>query len=226
MTSRTRIADEPGIVLHTRPYRETSLIVSVLTLHHGRVSLVGKGARGSRRGRSIQPFCRAQIGWTGRTSLATLTSYELEKQHWFQGNRLASAFYLAELITRLVGEREAHPRLYAGLDWALERLGASPALVLRSFEKLLLEELGYGIDFRFDARGRPLEAETTYRLIPDRGFEPWESGHAGEVLLDIGRENFTDPAVRQVARDLFREALAAHLGPKPLMSRRLLLDRT
>ena len=138
----TRVADEPGIVLHTRPYRESSLIVSVLTLDYGRVSVVAKGVRGRRRGRDLQPFAEGRLGWTGRTSLGTLTTFEVSEQHWFQGNRLASAFYLAELLTRLLGERESHPRVFAALHWALASLADEPARVLRSFEKLLLEELG------------------------------------------------------------------------------------
>jgi len=223
MTDRQRVADEPGIVLHSRPYRETSLIFSVLTLHHGRVGVVAKGARGSRRGRSIQPFCRVLLGWSGRSGLVTLTGYELQKQYWFQGNQLACAFYLAELTTRLLDEREAHPRLFAGLEWALQRIHESPALVLRSFEKLLLEELGYGLDFQRDLNGLPLQAEGRYRLLVDRGFVAAEDGHEGRVLLQIGQGNFVDPEVRRAARTLFREALAAHLGPKPLQSRRLLI---
>lgn len=223
MTDRQRVADEPGVVLHARPYRETSLIFSVLTPNHGRVSIVARGVRGSRRGRAIQPFCKVLLGWSGRSGLVTLTGYELQKQYWFQGNPLAGAFYLAELITRLVDEREAHPRLYAGLEWALQRIQESPVLVLRSFEKLLLEELGYGLDFQRDLNGLPLEAGRRYRLLVDRGFVAAEEGHEGGLLLRIGDENFADPDVRRAARTLFREALAARLGPKPLQSRRLLI---
>ena len=223
MTDRQRVTDEPGIVLHARPYRETSLILSVLTLNHGRMGIVARGARGSKRGRSIQPFCKVRLGWSGRSGLVTLTGYEVDNQYWFRGNALASAFYLAELISRLVDEREAHPRLYGGLDWALQRIQDSPALVLRSFEKLLLEELGYGLDFQRDLDGRPLQAGRRYRLLVDRGFVAAEDGHEGRLLLQVGQENFEDPAVRRIARALFREALATRLGPKPLHSRRLLI---
>ncbi|HEY5647463.1 MAG TPA: DNA repair protein RecO [Pseudomonadales bacterium] len=222
MTSPIRVADEPGVVLHTRPYRETSLIVSVLTLNYGRVSLVGRGVRG-RRGRPIQPFCTARIGWSGRAGLGTLTGYETERQFWFGGRSLASAFYLAEIVTRLLAEREAHPRVYAAFAWALENLDGNTSAVLRSFEKLLLEELGYGLDFERDMQGRPLAADGWYRLVPDQGFEAAESGYAGRLLRAIGGEAFQDRDVRQAARRLFAEALSVHLGPRPLLSRRLLL---
>jgi DNA repair protein RecO (recombination protein O) len=219
----TRIADEPCIVLHTRAYRESSLLVSVLSLNHGLVTMVAKGVRGGRRGRALQPFTAARVGWTGRSSLATLTGFEALRQHWFHGEVLACAFYLTELLNRLLGEREAHPRLYAGLEWALETLERDQVLALRSFEKLLLEELGYGLDFQLDVDGRPIEVDSRYRLIADRGFARSKDGYSGADLLRIGSEDFDGRKVRSTARALFRAALAPHLGPKPLLSRQMLV---
>lgn len=229
MAPQTRVTDQPGIVVHTRPYRESSLLLSVLTLDHGLVSLVGRGVRGGRRGRALQPFAELRLGWSGRSSLGTLAGFELEAQHWFQGNALASAFYLTELITRLVGEREPHPRLFAGLRWAFAELNSSPSLVLRNFEKLLLEELGYGLDFERDMDGNPLQHGRRYRLVPDQGFallsENGGTGVDGALLIAMGKDEFADGAVRRAAKSLFAEALAAHLGPRPLLSRQLLVGQ-
>ena len=108
----TRVTDQPGIVVHTRPYRESSLLLSILTLDHGLISLVGRGVRGGRRGRSLQPFTELRLGWSGRSSLGSLAGFEDEKQHWFQGNALASAYYLTELITRLLDEQVIVPLYY------------------------------------------------------------------------------------------------------------------
>lgn len=228
----SRVTDQPGIVLHTRPYRESSLLLSVLTLDHGLVSLVGRGVRGGRRGRSLQPFTELRLGWSGRSSLGTLAGFEVAHQHWFQGNALASAFYLTELLTRLLGEREPHPRLFAGLRWALEEMNSNPAVVLRNFEKLLLEELGYGLDFERDVDGQPFQAGSLYRLVPDHGFRlQWGdhgggAGVEGSLLTAIGSNDFDDPGVRRAARRIFAEALAGHLGPKPLLSRQLLVAQS
>ena len=227
----TRVTDQPAIVVHTRPYRESSLILSVLTMDHGLLSLVGRGVRGGRRGRALQPFTELRLGWSGRSSLGTLAGFEVEQQHWFRGNALASAFYLTELITRLLDEREPHPRLFAGLRWALEEMGSGPSFVLRSFEKLLLEELGYGLDFQRDVEGLPIEADRYYRLVPDQGFAVLRGGAddahgmAGGTLRKIGESQFGDAEVRRVARRVFSESLARHLGPRPLLSRQLLVSR-
>jgi DNA repair protein RecO (recombination protein O) len=231
----TRVTDQPAIVVHTRPYRESSLLLSVLTLDHGLLTLVGRGVRGGRRGRALQPFTELRLGWSGRSSLGTLAGFEVEKQHWFRGNALASAFYLTELITRLLEEREPHPRLFAGVRWALEEMDQGPAFVLRSFEKLLLEELGYGLDFEQDLAGDPLQPGRHYRLVPDQGFALLSgdgenggdgvNGVDGALLLEMGRGAFAEANVRHAAKRVFGEALARHLGPKPLLSRQLLVGQ-
>ena len=219
-----RIVDEPSLVLHTRPYRDSSLIISLLTPHHGRVSLVARGARGSRRGRSLQPFSLLRVGWSGRTALGTLNGYDVIKQHWLKGRELASAFYLCELVTRLLGERESHPRVFAALVWAFEHLTDDLELVLRSFEKRLLEDIGYGLDFYRDVQGVHLQPDETYVLEVDQGFRISPGGIPGSALLAIGSDDFSRTEVRRAAKRIFREALAAHLGPAPLNSRRLLAD--
>ena len=66
--------DEPAFVLHTYPYRETSLIVEALTATHGRIALV---ARGAKRPRSelrgvLQAFQPLPLSWAGSGELKTL----------------------------------------------------------------------------------------------------------------------------------------------------------
>ena len=125
--------------------------------------------------------------------------------------------------------REFLDPLFAALGWALERLSSQDAelvTTLRSFEKLLLEELGYGLDFRHDASsGEPIAEDAVYELDVLRGFVPGRraEGIKGELLLEIAEENFESAAVRQAAKKIFRLALGELLGPKPLTSRRLLL---
>lgn len=227
----TRVSGETALVLHSRPYRESSAIVTLLTAAHGRVAVVARGARGNRRGNVLQPFNRLRVSWTGRGSLATLGAFELTRSAWLGGNALAAGFYVLELLNRLLPEHESLPRVYAGACWALEEIeGPEPALevTLRQFERLLLEELGYGLDFACAAdTGQPLEPAVHYSLQPDLGFvtERSQRGYGGEVLLAIGRSDFTERRVRIAARRIFRAALQPLLGPRPLASRRLLSRR-
>jgi len=227
----SRVSGEQGVVLHTRAYRETSLIVSIFTLHHGRIAAVAKGARGRRRSNDLQPFNTMNLSWTGRGAMVTLTGFEALSHPWLKGDAMAAAFYIVEIVTRLAGEHDSLPRVYAGITWAIESLSSgSPQMevVLRSFEKLLIQELGYGLDFTRDAgTGASLSPDADYLLDLDRGFVADVNGAArdsfpGRVLLDIAAEDFRSLATRRAAKKIFRCALGPHLGPKPLTSRRLL----
>jgi DNA repair protein RecO (recombination protein O) len=227
----TRVTGEPALVLHVRPYRETSAIVSLLTAGHGRVPVVARGVRGSKRGNVLQPFNRLQVSWTGRSSLFTLTGCDLVRHAWLSGNALAAGFYVLELVSRLLPEHESMPRVFAGACVALEHLegGETPTdVVLRTFEKLLLEELGYGLDFHRDAdSGEFIRPTGDYVLYMDAGFVAVTGGrgYPGQVLLEIAEERYHSRAARVAAKKIFRQALKALLGPRPLASRRLLTRR-
>ncbi|MFU8815036.1 MAG: DNA repair protein RecO [Pseudomonadales bacterium] len=222
----TRVVGEPALVLHARPYRETSAIVSLLTASHGRVAVVARGVRSGKRGNAVQAFNLLRVNWIGRGPLYTLTGWELMRHAWLSGNALAAGFYLLELLTRVLPEQEAAPALFAATCGSLEHLQADDValdVVLRRFEKLLLEELGYGIDFCRDAdSGEPIRADGQYALYPDAGFVATSRGYPGTALADIAADKYDGRATRVAAKKIFRQALKPLLGPRPLASRRLL----
>ena len=223
-------ADQPAIVLHARAYRETSLLVNLLTRDHGRIAVVARGKRNAKRGHGLQPFYEGTVGWRGRGSLVALTSYDVVEGRWLTGNAVASAYYVTELVMRLTREWEPHLRLFSGVQWVLRRISeeqenAGMASSLRQFEKLLLDELGYGFDFTRDAEsGAAIDRDARYRLEAELGFVRTDTGegYRGQTLIAIDRADYTDPETRSAARRLFRDAIAAHLGSVPLQSRRLL----
>ena len=227
----TSIVDEHAVVLHTRAYRETSLLVNLLTAQHGRIAAVAKGARSPRRGQTVQPFAKLLVSWRGRGSLVTLTATEPMGAEQLQGNRLAAAFYVAELLMRLLAEHEAVPRLFAATNWVLDSLAREELpvdVVLRSFEKLLLDELGYGVDFRRDADSEAaIAVDGKYALVVDRGFvgTTQADGYDGFTLLAVAAEDYSEVATRRAAKRIFRELLDAQLDGRPLHSRRLLLPK-
>jgi DNA repair protein RecO (recombination protein O) len=221
-----RVAGEPALVMHLRPYRESSAIVSLLTANHGRVAAAARGARGSKRGSALQPFNRLRVSWTGRGPLYTLTGWESTQHAWLPAAALASGFYLLELLTRALPEQEGAPAVFAGTCATLDHLLAADEaqdVVLRRFEKLLLEELGYGLDFSRDAdSGEPLAPDENYALHVDSGFVRSARGYPGQVLLDIGMDQYESRHTRLAAKKIFRQALLPLLGSRPLASRRLL----
>ena len=97
--NRTRAEHEPGYVLHTYPYRETSLIVEAFTRCHGRIALIAKGARRPRsalRG-SLLSFQPLGFSWSGGGEMRTLTGAEwLGAASFLRGTGLMCGFYLNE----------------------------------------------------------------------------------------------------------------------------------
>ena len=75
-----RIEDEPALVLHTRPYRETSVLVDLLTARHGRVAAVLKGGR-----HRLPVFSTFRATWYGGRELVTLASPSDVHSPWLQG---------------------------------------------------------------------------------------------------------------------------------------------
>ena len=66
-----RVELEPAFVLHTRAYRETSLIVEVFGRHTGRFALIAKGVRRPKsalRG-MLQSFHPLLLSWSGSGEL-------------------------------------------------------------------------------------------------------------------------------------------------------------
>ena len=60
-----RIVNQPGFVLHSYPYKETSLIIDLFSRDHGRVALVAKGAKRphSKLRGVLQTFQPLQLAW-------------------------------------------------------------------------------------------------------------------------------------------------------------------
>lgn len=226
----------PAYVLHSRLFRETSLLVEVFTREQGRVSLIAKGVRGrsGERGRLLQPFLPLLLSWQGRAQQKLLTHVEAAYIPLFlSGQALACGFYLNELLMRVLLHQDEHSALYEAYDSALNELRETQLLgpVLRQFEFSLLRELGYGISFDQDDHQRSIDPALWYSFDAEKGFSAIaQPAHAqlpfcflGAILQAIGRNDYAQSSVRADAKRLAQLALSPHLGSKPLASRELLM---
>ena len=112
---RQSVELQSSFVLHTRKYRETSLIVELFTRNFGRVGIVARGARSRRSVRNalLQPFSPICASWVTRGELGTLTAVERDATlHSLRGRALACGFYLNELLVRLLTRHDPHPLLF------------------------------------------------------------------------------------------------------------------
>lgn len=224
---------QPAYILHTRPYRDTSMLVDFMTPDFGRVTAVARGVRSRKTPKRnlLNPFTRLLISFQGKTDLKLLTHFEAEGAHFtLVAKHLFSGFYLNELLVRLLPELDSHPDIYTLYEQSLQALNAQQDLepVLRHFEFQLLNELGYGIHFEADAKtGAELSGSCHYCLDSALGFYqaeidvPENFKFSGTHLRAIAAQDFSQADVKQTAKRISRILLKPLLGNKPLMSREL-----
>lgn len=230
-----RINLQPAYLLHSRPWRDTSLLLEVFTAEHGRLSLVAKGARRRSRGGTqaalLQPFRPLLLSFAGRAEMKQLVAVEAAgSAPRLQAERLFTGLYLNELLVRLLQRQDPQPQLFALYGDTLAQLAGDGAgdTCLRRFEFSLLEALGYHFDPAVDGySGDPVEPDSWYQYQAEFGLVAC-ARHAGSpAVLFAGRDLLAiaaghyDGEQASAAKRLLRQALAGHLGERPLASREL-----
>ena len=63
MSFQQRIQQQPGFILHHRPFRESSQILDIVTRDHGKIAVVARGSRGSksRLAGVLRPFLPLRV---------------------------------------------------------------------------------------------------------------------------------------------------------------------
>ena len=226
---------QPGFVLHTYPFKETSLIVEAFAREHGRVGLVARGARrpkSSLRG-ILLPFQPLLLSWTGKRELRTLTRAEWHGAYApLKGQALICGFYLNELVLKLVPRDDPHEQLFAVYEDTLAALaaGEEQATLLRRFELALLRELGYAVVLDRDVeRDEPVARERSYVYLVERGpVEGSASGNgvelSGQTLIDMQSGRFSSADTQQQSKSLMRALINHYLGNQVLHTRQLMRD--
>ncbi|TFW33326.1 DNA repair protein RecO [Massilia horti] len=230
-----RVTGQPGFVLHSYPYKETSLIVDMFTRDYGRVGLVAKGAKRplSKLRGVLQTFQPLSVSWSGKSELRTLIDAE-----WVGGmlplekNSLLCGFYLNELLVKLLARDDPHPALFDHYVATLNELAHDePAqIVLRKFERALLKQTGVAADLSRSTTTRDaVEPGGQYAIDPERGAREAQDSDqgpivSGKTLLDMERGDYGDPQTQAQSKQLMRYLLAYHLGGAPLNTRQILID--
>lgn len=224
------IENQAAFVLHTRPYSDSSLIVHLFSQDFGRMNVLAKGARSSRSKRQprqpLQVFTPYLVNWQGKRDLKTLTRWEAHAPSIpLQANSLYSGLYINELLLKLLPEHDRAEGIFYAYQTLLPQLLEIDHLEvhLRGFEFLLLEELGYGLDW---------ETDSADELIQDEGFYQWHEGGRfvrvaantsgtlkGQTLFAIGAGDFSRREVKSAAKALMRHIFWVLLDRKPLKTR-------
>jgi len=231
-----RIAEQPAFVLHSYPYRETSLIIDVLSRDHGRLALVAKGAKrphSALRG-VLQTFQPLALSWSGKSEVRTLTGAE-----WvggmlpLAGDALLCGFYVNELLVKFCAREDPHPQLFHHYVVTMTRLAHDepPVQVLRSFERVLLRETGYAMALDRTVARKAVLADGRYVFDPERGVREASDDLpalwpviAGQTLLDMEQDDYHRAQTVAQSKTLMRFLLNTYLGGTPLATRQILID--
>lgn len=217
--------DDAAFVLQSWNWKETSLLVEFLTLNHGKVIAVARGAKraGSHFRGLLTAFSPLKISFSGQNEVKNLM-----KAQWLggyfpiEGDALFSAFYVNELLIRLLPREDAMPQLFASYAKVLEKLAGSEAAhqaALRTFELELMEMLGYGL---------PVTGEPWY--WDGEELKPWNEGvieserHwviSAEMIRKLHDRDFRSKETLNFAKVLMRKMITHYAGDKPLNTRRI-----
>lgn len=232
-------SSQHAFVLHSRPYRENQQLVDLFTEHDGKVSalvFVGQSKRSIKKG-LLQPFLPIEVILKDNGKIKTISQIESRGRSLaLIKHSLYSAFYINELLIRLLPERIACQPLFNQYQLTITALAQEQVIApeLRYFELALLAELGLSFDFS------PLFEHSTayFSYQEDQGFVPvyeslntknemvcFKSMHLQAIAQQIFHGiKLTEAEIEMTFKLLMRQVINQLLGNKPLNSRKLFIQ--
>lgn len=232
--------EAPGIVLETRPYGDSDLVVSVFTAGLGVHRGLARGGSSRRQVALWQIGNLLSLRWIGRLP-EQLGSFTGEMVQAIAPGAMEDALSLGLLraacavAAGALPEREPHPYSFNGLLHLLPRIAthlATPADLVR-WELTLLADLGYGLDLTTCTvtgvtEGLTLVSPRTGRAVTEAAAGPWR-----DKLLPLpaflrpgaNSDGLTpaewQAALRLTGHFLERDAFGHHHRPLPEARRHL-----
>ncbi len=232
--------EQHAFVLHARPFQENQQLVELLTEYDGKVSAlvyVGQSKRSIKKG-LIQPFLPLKLIFKNQdANLKRIISVEASaKSYALSKNNLYSAFYINELLVRLLTDDIMCESLFTHYQIALSSLSQDLPIAaqLRRFELSLLDELGLSFDFS------PIFNENSdniagFYYLAEQGFMPaykyavnnittpyFNTEHLQAIAEHVYHNKpLLNAAAEQTFKRLMRDVINHLLDGKPLNSRKL-----
>jgi len=184
-----KIEFTPCYILHSRDYLESSLILEIFSREYGRVSLVAKGVKRNKKKLvlNFNLYQKYLISWASRSELGTLVDIDLASlMTSLKPQQIMIGFYMNEIILRLLHKHESHPELFDSYDTTINKLlhDESEQILLRYFEKALLQSLGYGVILDHDVHtNQGIIAEEEYYYVLN--FGPSIETHTAKPGINI-----------------------------------------
>ncbi|MFK8020720.1 MAG: DNA repair protein RecO [Pseudomonadales bacterium] len=239
--ARSATTTHAAYILHTRPYRETSITLELLTSDLGRVGAIYKGGRkGGKNKARPESFIHYHACLFGSGELKSVASLEVDQpfdMQRLQGVQLFSAMYVNELLYKALPRSVVHEDIFVAYQDVLLALRSTANFEahLRHFELRCLTSLGYGLSFDYEADGQTaIQADRHYTFEATRGFcvaSVDEINKAqvtkrllvkGEVLMAIANGQWQDSVVLQSLKRINQYAINDLLKGRPIKSREFL----
>lgn len=220
------VYSQPAYILHQQHYRESSLIIDVLTRDLGRISLIAKGVRKtkSKTAGLLRPFLALSLSFVGKSDLKTLT--DVEMVGWpneLPGLALYCGFYINELVCLFLHKDDPHPEVFQDYQTCISQLAQAESYeaALRHFEFNLMDNIGYGVPLEYDAyNDNPIKRDKMYVFDKDKGLmEDLKGQFSGGALQAMQQRQFDNSQVLAEAKMLMRTVIDGHLQGKQLKSR-------
>lgn len=223
-----------AMILHRRNYRDTSLIIDVLTEFDGRIHLLAKGAKRKKStlSHALQAFQPLLISWKGKNDLMNLTYAEITHPYKkLKGQHILWCFYVNELLYHLLSKHSACPEIFNLYQYFIKKISNDNINEedLRYFEYDLLKELGYGFHLDKDTEKKQIQAELFYyfssehELIETRTDLQKKSVYPGQSIIDLNNRELSNEKSLSDAKLILRYCLKLLLGDKTIKTRELFL---
>lgn len=230
-----------AFLLRSRVYAESDLIAVFLTVDHGKISGIARGARRSRRrfgGAALQPFHELEIRYKRRSHSELVFLQESRVLAEFESltaevDAFAWASYATELTEVVLAAADPCPAVFDLYRETLQRLveREPTTATCHYFVLRLLEHAGWCPDFeRCAVCSTPLEPETR-PIIDPRGGGVICARHDVQRMGGDADDPAQRPSRRVIDPDLLTHVRASRLephltgSPATLTATTALLDR-
>lgn len=223
-----------GFILHSRRFRENSLLLDVLTQTHGRIALIARRSVSKKKSpfNPYQVFNEKLLRWRGRGELQSLLNLEQLCAFELKKMNMVCGLYCNEVLVKVTGKHIPLDSMYEIYRDTIKQLESTttPELPLRTFESRLLMELGHALDFTEDCQThKALEDSAQYYYHPQVGFSISSLGLGeckvtSQELAALRSHELDNEHFARAAKLVYAGTIKHLLGQKTLNSRELYRD--
>jgi len=203
------IIDTPAVILRRFPYGETSIVARSYTKHHGKVSLIVKGARRKKSPMAayFQPLNYLEIVYYSKTtrnlqSISKATFVKIWSNLNQDLRKITLGLAILELVEKTNTDYDPHPELFNLLITVLSAIDSSKIrlnLLFWYFQIKLLTILGFKPNFNELRHGSV--------IFPS----PFNGPNSEDILNDLCN-NSLDTITNRIATDQDSRAISDYLS--------------